>query len=430
MPKRTSLLIENVTVGSPAEKVGVRPGDRILEINGHPIRDIIDVRFYSADELLDCTFLRGDIKRWIRFRTEEGQGLGLEFEPMHFLACGNRCIFCFVDQNPEGLRSSLYFKDEDYRLSFLYGNYVTLTHVGEEELDRIVDQRLSPLYVSIHATDSEVRGVMLGLKKKDGLLDKLRFLGENNIEIHGQIVLCPGYNDEKILRDSLETLSTFYPRLRSLSVVPVGLTCHRHDLSRLREVDFPSAVQTLEIVEGFQDLFTKRLGDPFVCLSDEFYLMAGEPLPPLEHYGDLWQVENGVGLTRSFLEEFARLTEEFPEKLDQPRRFVLVTGTLAGPILEREILPRLRRIGNLRVDMRVVVNRFFGESVTVSGLLTGRDIIDVFREDEDEGVLLLPPNCLNGDGLFLDDLSPRDLSRELNRTVVVSEDFKHIWKAA
>lgn len=406
----------------------MRPGDRLLEINGHTIRDIIDYQFYSADEVLDCLFIRGgEVKQVQLKRDGEGKSLGIDFEQMRLKTCGNRCIFCFVDQNPRGLRRSLYFKDEDYRLSFLHGNYVTLTHVHRDDLDRIVEQRLSPLYVSVHAADPVVRRSLLGLKKDDHLVDKMRFLVEHGIELHGQIVLCLGFNDGRVLLESIETLSSLFPKLRSMAVVPVGLTRHRRGLTRLRGYDSESAGRVLEMIGNVQQLYRKRLGEPFVYMSDEFYLLGGESLPSSEHYGDFWQVENGVGLTRAFITEFDEISKDFPEKLEQPQHCTLVTGVLAGPILEHDVLPRLRRIGNLHTRVRVVPNRFYGESVTVSGLLTGRDIIDFFRDEKDDSVLLLPPNCLNDDGLFLDDLSPQDLAEELDRPVLAGEDLESLW---
>ncbi|MFH1943458.1 MAG: PDZ domain-containing protein, partial [bacterium] len=211
--RRPSLKVKSVAEGSPAEAMGIRPGDRLLEINDYPIHDLIDYRFYSAEEMIDCLFVKEGEEERICFEELNGQGLGLDFEAVRFRSCGNKCLFCFVDQNPAGMRSALYFKDEDYRLSFLYGNYVTLTRVGKKDLTRIVSQRLSPLYVSIHATDAKVRSFLLGLERDDRLLEKLHFLSQNRIEIHGQVVLCPGFNDGLILRDTVDTLASFYPNL-------------------------------------------------------------------------------------------------------------------------------------------------------------------------------------------------------------------------
>ena len=406
--------------------MGIEPGDRLMEINGFPIRDTIDYQFYSADEVLDCTFSKnGDIRR-VRLK-RNGETLGLDFEPMRYHTCGNRCIFCFVDQNPEGLRQSLYLKDEDYRLSFLYGNYVTLTHVKRSDLERIVEQRLSPLYVSIHATDPLVRKTLLGLKRDDGLLEKIHFLVKNDIELHGQIVLCPGINDGEVLKDSLESLSPLFPTLRSMAVVPVGLTRHRRHLPEVARVDAGAVKRVINMVRQIQKRYLKHLGEPFVYLSDEFYLMAGYPLPPLDHYGDLWQIENGVGMTRAFLTTFHEDTRTFPVRLDRPEHYIIITGALAGPALEKDILPTLRRIENLNIDVKVVHNRFYGESVTMSGLLTGRDVIDTIRGVRTGATLLLPANCLNHDGLFLDDLKPRDLAEELDRRILVLDDFSDLW---
>lgn len=425
-----SLKVESVFRGSIGDVLGIRPGDRLVEINGHTIRDIIDYQFYSADDVIDCTFLRNRKVKSIRFRQEECQNSGLDFEPMRLKKCGNRCIFCFVDQNPKGMRLSLYFKDEDYRLSFIHGNYVTLTQVSRNDLKRIVEQRLSPLYVSIHAVDLKIRKNLLGLKQDDRLLGKIRFLINNGIELHGQIVLCPGINDGKVLKESLETLSSFFPGVHSIAVVPVGLTRHRQGLPKLRGYDSDSARIVLEEVENVQKGFKRKLGQSFVYLADEFYLLGRISLPCFEHYEDFWQLENGVGLTRSFLKTFDEASKEFPEKLDRSRRFVIVTGALAEPVIESYVLPVLRKIKNLHIHIRVVYNRFYGDSITVSGLLTGQDIIDAFRGDENDADLLLPHNCLNSDEFFLDDLSINDLTRVLKRRIIALEDFKNFWKIA
>ena len=428
MQKKSALKIEKVTAGSLGERFGVLPGDGLLTINGHSIRDPIDYRFYGTDEVLTCTFLRDGKPRRVVFQSEEGKDLGLVFEEMALRRCGNACLFCFVDQNPLGMRSSLYVKDEDYRLSFLHGNYVTLTRMGRKDLKRIVEQRLSPLYVSVHATDPDVRKRLLGLRRDDRLMDKIRFLVDHRIELHGQIVLCLGMNDGEVLQQTVETLSAFFPMFRSVAVVPVGLTRHRQGLPALREVDAGLARRVLSEMGAFQIRYRKTLGEPFVYLADEFYLLAGEALPAIRDYGDLWQVENGVGLTRAFLTLFEEASKNFPKKLDRPRMFVIVTGVLAGPVLERHVLPVLRRITNLEVEVRVVSNRFYGASVTVSGLLTGQDILAALRDEEDDATFLLPPNCLNVDGLFLDDLRPSDLSRTLNRPVLILEDFRDLFE--
>ncbi len=427
MPKRQSLMIKKVEKESIAEIMGIRPGDQLLEINGHPIRDIIDYQFYSADEILDCTFLTNNKVKKIQINLEE-ENIGLEFEPMRFKRCGNHCIFCFIDQNPKGLRKSLYFKDEDYRLSFLYGNYVTLTNVTKSDMERIVEQKLSPLYVSIHATDPEIRKTLLGLKRKDYLLEKIHFLTNHSIELHGQIVICPGINDGEVLHRTLQTLSSFFPGLRSVAVVPVGLTRHRKGLPKLKKHNPESVLDIIRIVQTLQEEYEKKFGEPFVYLSDEFYLLVGKPLPSSFHYRDFWQIENGVGLTRFFLSSFEDSARTFPSKLKKKQHLVFVTGTMAEPILRENVLPVLNRIKNLSVRLLPISNRFFGESVTVSGLLTGKDIINTLQKENKDTTILLPSNCLNTDNLFLDDVSLEELRRKLNRKIIVVEDFKTFWE--
>jgi len=410
----------------PVGMAGVLPGDLLEIINGHPIRDIIDYRFYSADEVLDCTFSRNGQSRHIIIQRDD-RDLGIDFEPMRYCSCGNRCIFCFVDQNPPGMRPSLYFKDEDYRLSFLHGNYVTLTHAGQDDLERIATQRLFPLYISIHATDLEVRKTLLGLREDDHLLDKIRYLTERGIELHGQIVLCPGINDGEVLDVSLDTLSMFYPKLRSVAVVPVGLTRHRQGLPQLQGYDAVSARGVVQNVVKHQNRIYKKHRESWVYIADEFYLLAGYDVPSAAHYGDFWQVENGVGMVRSFLTEFEESSRRFPKKLNKAKRYTLVTGVLAGPILEKFVLPVLSRVKNIYVRLKVVPNSFYGDTVTVSGLLTGGDIIQALQGDENDSTVLLPPNCLNDDGLFLDDRTPEDVTNILGRHVQILNHFDELY---
>lgn len=426
--KKPPLKVRDVDSNGIGEMIGICPGDQLVSINDHPIRDVIDYRFYSADEVLDCILLRGEKKKQIRLEKPFGQDLGLEFESTSFRRCANHCLFCFVDQNPKTVRKSLIFKDEDYRLSFLHGNYVTLTHLKKEDLERIVEQRLSPLYLSIHATNGAVRKRLLGLNREDHLLEKIEYLTGHRIELHGQIVLCRGINDGAVLEESLDTLSSFYPSLRSIAVVPVGLTKHREGLPRIDGYERDSARVVLSQVKKYQKRFKNKLGEIFVYLSDEFYLLSGKPLPSTEHYGDFWQVENGVGLTRTFLNGFSEAMKTVPKKLTRPQQLTWITSVLAGPILQRTVLPKLKKIRNLDVDLRIVPNHFFGESVTVSGLITGSDIIETLREDKRETIVCLPPNCLNQERIFLDDFSLADLEKELKRPVVIIEDIGELWK--
>ena len=422
--------LESVDAGSRAAAAGLKAGDRLMRINGHPIRDLIDFRFHSADSELECLFERGKKSLAVRIPGGDVDGFGLRFAPMRFCGCGNQCAFCFVDQNPGGLRPSLYFKDEDYRLSFLFGNYVTLTRVGEEDLSRIVEQRLSPLYVSVHATDAAVRRRLLGLRRDDGLLEKMRALAERGIAMHAQIVLCPGWNDGAVLLDSIETLRGLYPALRSLAVVPVGLTRHRKGLPPLAAVDRIAAIRTLDSIRPLQKRFLSRSGEAFVYCADEFYLLAHRPIPAASHYGDFWQEDNGVGMVRSFLTRFGGEKRRLPKSFVPRTRFLIVTGTLAAPFLRERVLPVLNRIRNAAFRLVPVRNRFYGESVTVSGLLTGRDIAAALASQTGGRVVLIPSNCLNADGRMLDDWTVERLSRRLNRKCIALESFDRLREAA
>ncbi|MBN2416596.1 DUF512 domain-containing protein [bacterium] len=430
MSKETGLNIESVAEGSAAEAAGLQRGDRLLSVNGHALGDMIDFHFYAGDKRLKCRFIRDGREKKAVLKQREGVPLGLHFEPLRYAVCGNNCLFCFIDQNPRGLRETIYIKDEDYRMSFLYGNYVTLTRTGPGDVERIIEQRLSPLYVSVHAVDPDVRRRLLGLKKDDGLLEKLRRLCDAGIEVHAQIVLCPGVNDGDVLAESIDVLERFYPALRSLAVVPVGLTAHRDGLPDLRPVDAAAAADVLHMGGRFQGAFAGKHGEPFVYFADEFYLLAGRELPPDEHYGHYWQTGNGVGITREFLVRFELESRDFPASLPAARRLTLVTGTLAAPVLRDQVLPVLNRIGNLTAGVHAVENRLFGSSVTVSGLLCGRDIVRSLQHVPEDGAVLLPPNCLNTDGVLLDDMTPAAMAEKLGREVVVVEDFAELWDGA
>lgn len=427
MRSEPGLKIESIAEKSIAENAGLLRGDRLLSVNGHSLSDMIDFHFYTDGKRLKCRVLRDGKERKFLLKQRDGVPLGLHFEPLRYAVCGNNCLFCFIDQNPRGLRETIYIKDEDYRMSFLYGNYVTLTRTGPGDIERIIEQRLSPLYVSVHAVDAQVRRRLLGLKKEDRLLEKLEQLCGAGIEVHAQIVLCPGLNDGDILAESIDTLERFYPALRSLAVVPVGLTAHRNGLPELRAVDAAAAAAMLDQGERYQQTFMAKHGEPFVYFADEFYLLAGRELPPDDHYGLYWQTGNGVGITREFLSLFEMESRDFPASLPARTHVTLVTGTLAAPVLRKHILPVLNRIGNLSADLQPVENRLFGSSVTVSGLLCGRDIVAALREIPEESIVLLPPNCLNTDDLFLDDKTPEGMAAELKRQVIVADDFAGIW---
>ena len=405
---------------TPAARLGLQPGDEIIAIDSHEIRDPIDFQFYSAEESY-CLHLRRGGHEWkVNLAPEESGWLGVEFADMEYHSCGNKCVFCFVDQNPPGMRKSLYFKDEDYRLSFLYGNYVTLTNLSRSHLERIVEQRLSPLYVSVHSTEDDLRKRMLGLRRSDRLLEKIDFLARGGIELHAQIVLCPEWNDGEHLEKTLADLAARFPAVQSVAVVPLGLTGHREELTPLRTVTPAEAVGLLVSEKRWEKEFRSRLGVAFVYLADEFYLLAGAPLPSAARYDGFPQIENGVGMTRSFLDRFARQKYRFPREV-KPVRVSIVSGELAAPILTARVLPVLNTISGLQAEVVAVKNRFFGGKVTVSGLITGGDIIGQLRGMERADLIMIPPNCRNGDGLFLDDLDLDGLSRALDAPVLAPQ---------
>jgi len=420
--------IRDVDKDSPASHIGLRPGDDLLSINHHPIRDPLDLQFYAADDRLVLLIERDGLKHSIPLENHDGGWLGIELEDMKYRCCGNDCVFCFVDQNPAGLRRSLYFKDEDYRLSFLYGNYVTLTNVSSKDLQRIVDQRLSPLYLSVHATELAVRKKLLGLRADDHLFEKIALLAKAGIEMHVQIVLCPGWNDGAHLDRTVEDLAAFHPAVATVAIVPVGLTRHRRGLPFLRSFDRASARRVVDWGEFTSARFLAKLETRFIFLADEFYLLAGRNLPDKRRYEGFAQIENGVGMMRSLLDRFRRQRRWLPKKIIR-KKLTLITGALAAPILEREILPWLKAVDGLSVSLVAIENRFYGGRVGVSGLLVGQDIAAGMRNRHPGDLLALPPNCLNIDGCFLDDWTPNRLSRHLNVAVHRSQyDFLEIVK--
>ncbi len=418
--------ITTVEPGSIAAELGILPGDELLEINGARVRDHLDFRFHEGDPALLLRVARnGEVVEY-DIEKEEGEKVGLDFEEMKILACGNDCIFCFVDQNPRGLRNELYFRDGDYRLSFMYGNYTTMTNAGPAILRRIVEQRLSPQYISVHATDYAVRKTLMGLKKDDLILEKIRFLHDNGIDMHTQIVLCPGINDGAALEKTVMDLYRFRARVVSLAVVPVGLTDHRFGLAQLRKVDALSAAELLERTARWQERFRRETGRGFLYPSDEFFLVAGRPLPPAKDYDGFPQTENGVGLVRSFVLDFRRQARRLPGRLGRPRRLTMVTAELPAEVLERDVVSRLRRIRNLTVELVVAPNLLYGRSVTVAGLLSSKCLSSALAGRDPGDLVLLPPDIVNAAGVFLDDRTPQDLEASLGVPVMV---FDGDWGA-
>ncbi len=408
----SAVRVLSVEPRSLAGRVGLRPGDEIVEINGRPVLDVVDVQFRMAafDEGMS---LRTE-DRTLTFIRREWEALGAEFEPIEPLVCDNDCVFCFVHQNPGNTRRSLRIKDEDYRLSFLFGNYLTLTNVGDEELERILSQRLSPLYISIHATEPELRARMLGNETYDGLDRKLDRLTEAGIQLHCQVVLCPGWNDGPHLDRTIRDLSRRFPGVRSLAIVPVGLTDHRRNLPRLDPVTPEYARKTIDALVPVQRRFETEVGTPFVFLGDEFYILAGRAIPGQEHYQEFPQIENGVGMVRSFLDDFSAAADGFPVGKGAINA-VVATGTLFAPFLRAAVT-------RLDVGLRVVgvENRFWGGGIRVAGLLTGSDFIAACRDLPSEFLILPSESMIGDEGLFLDDMTLDDVQLAVGRPVIRS----------
>jgi len=409
-------IIAHVEPGSPADALGLRPGDRLRRINGQEPRDVIDVVFYGAEEHVTLTVETAAGEEVLcELDKEPGESLGLTFSEELFQplqTCNNDCLFCFVHQAPPNLRPTVYVRDDDYRLSFLHGNFTTLTNLTEAHCARIVEQRLSPLYVSVHTTNPDLRPRLFGNPKANRGLEYLYRLCDAGIQLHTQLVLCPGLNDGPELDRSVRDLAARWPQVRSISAVPVGLTKFQPHRNRLRVYEPDGAAQILDQIEAWQARFRREMDCNLVYVADEFYFLAGRPLPAAAEYDDFPQVENGVGLTRLFLDEAEEVLAEAPPALPAPRRVTVVTGALGGKALAG-FVEGLNKIQSLRVDLAVVPNRFFGEGVTVAGLLTGQDILSALRGRSRPDLYLLPAVALNEEGLFLDDLRPEDLAREL-----------------
>jgi putative radical SAM enzyme (TIGR03279 family) len=419
------VVVAAVRPRTPAATAGLAAGDRILAINGQPLRDAIDFQFYGAEDRLELSVQRDDgSPRPVRLARRAGVELGLELEaprPGDIATCANKCVFCFIHQLPRGMRKSLYVKDDDFRLSFLHGNYITLSDLDQPAFDRILEQRLSPLYVSVHATDPELRWALLGRPRHSAeILPRLERLAKAGIRIHAQIVLCPDLNDGAQLERTVHDLAPLHPHVTTTAIVPVGLTRHRERLPSLRTLTEAEAVALVDTVAGWQARFLARLDSRFVFLGDEVYLQAGRPLPPAEDYEGFPIAEDGIGLVRRFEDGVMRARSRLrPGGVG--RRVTVVSGALYAPRLAR-LLEGLPLTG---LDARVVAvpNELFGGSVAVAGLLTGQDIQRhlVTQGDLGEAVLVPAVALRDGDGVFLDDLSPSDLARALDVPVIAVE---------
>ncbi len=418
-----SALISGIKQHSLAEQAGIRPGEVLTGVNGLAVGDIIDLSFLLCECSVELQLLRQGQPRTVRIDKHPDEDLGLEFQSAVFdgvRTCFNRCIFCFVDQMIPGMRGTLYVKDDDYRLSFLYGNFITLTNMGEEDFRRIIRMHLSPIYVSVHATEDRVRCNMMGNNNAEDILKKLRMLIDNGIEVHTQIVCCPGYNDGTVLEKTYQDLLHLGNGIASVAVVPVGLTKNREKLTKLRIFTRDEAENLCRQVDEWQKDCRKKIGRSFIHLGDEFYLMAGLPVPPGESYDGYPQLENGIGLTRVFLDEWE---EHFGKPiLDTHADAVVLVGESAAKVLQ-PLIEGFNKKYHTAHRVVGVKNRFFGGAVNVTGLLTGGDMLA-----EAEGVqrIIIPAVTLNKDNLFLDDMSFDDFCRKAKAEVDVVRDARDL----
>jgi len=420
-----STVITSVDHRSPAQRAGIRPGEKLLTINGHEIVDVLDYRFYGYDAKCRLELLEpnGSVRN-VQIKKEEGLDLGLNFDTYlmdEMRCCANHCVFCFVDQMPPGMRQTLYFKDDDARLSFLQGNYITLTNLTEREAQRIIDLRISPINVSVHTTDPQLHCTMLGNKNAVRSLEYMRRFCEAGIVMNGQIVICPGWNDGDQLRRTLRDLTEM--EFSSCSLVPVGITKYRKGLAKLRPVDAATAAEIIDIADEFGRENLERFGTRRFFCADELFLRAGRPLPEEDYYEEFTQLDNGVGMLRLLRQEFRRgLDLMEAEEMERTVPFSIATGVSAAPFLTELVELARKKCGKIEGTVYPIRNDFFGETIVVAGLVTGGDLIAQLRGKKLGERLLIPANMLrHGERVFLDDVSLDDVERALGVPVIPVE---------
>ena len=416
--------INYVEKESIAASIGLKPGDRLESIDGSRVKDIIDYRFKVTDEKILLKVKQGGEIKEYDIEKDVDDNLGLGFDDFKIRGCANDCVFCFVDQNPTGMRDGLYFRDGDFRMSFLHGHFVTMTNMGWKELKRIVEQRLSPLYVSVHVTDPDKRLEMFLYGKDDFLMKKFEYLAENGIELHAQVVLCPGWNDGKFLEKTVEDIYSFRPNALSMSIVPVGLTKHRDGLPNLPRVTAEYARSFIPIGKQLSAKYRQENGKNFVFLSDEWFLKIGAALPNQNYYAGHDLQENGVGQVANFMADWKDNIADYSSGLKKPTSITIGTGTLIADYFNTNFIPLLKTVSNLDVKLKSINNTFFGEDdVTVSGLLTGQDIITQLADQELGDMVLFSNRILNEDDtLTLDDITLGQISHALEVPVRVVGD--------
>lgn len=422
-------VIKSVAKGSIAEELEVEPGDKLISIDGNEIKDVLDYRYYINAEEFTMVIEKANGEEWELDIESDYEDIGLEFDEglmSEYKSCTNKCIFCFIDQMPKGMRETLYFKDDDSRLSFLQGNYVTLTNMKDADIDRIIRFNLAPINISVHTTNPELRKEMLHNRFAGESLKYIDKLYEKNVPMNGQVVMCPGYNDGEELRRTLNDLLKYAPTMESVSVVPVGITKFRDDLPRLTLVDKEKAKETINIIEEIQQKAMKKCGMHFAQASDEFYLIAGRQMPSEDTYDGYIQLENGVGMLRLLSEEVKDAVETLEvSKADMKKEEVISVATAILPAHSmEELLKEIEeKFPSKKINLYVIRNDFFGERITVAGLLTGVDIINQLKGKDLGDRLLLSVNMFrSGEEVLLDDLTRSDIERELDtKTVIVGQ---------
>lgn len=418
--------ISRVLPDSIAEEIGFEPGDAIVAINRTQPRDLIDYRFLCSEEYLELEVVdtAGELHQ-IEIEKDYDDDLGLEFETALFdglIQCNNRCPFCFIDQQPPGKRASLYLKDDDYRLSFLYGSYLTLTNLTEKEWRRIEQMRLSPLFVSVHATEADIRTRLLKNHRAGLIMSQLKWFQERRLQIHAQVVVCPGINDGVHLSRTLLDLASFYqgdiPTVASAAVVPVGLTRFRPAADELIPVTQDKALEVIAQVQQLQEKFQQQFGSTFAWLADEWFLIARKDVPPESHYEDYPQIGNGVGSIRLFLKQFQATAQKMlPEAISKPRRFTWVVGNAVEQAFQ-PLVGQLNEVAGLEVNLVALNSQYWGQEITVTGLLTGQDLLAGLAEKNLGDGILLPSLMLKHDDTkFLDDLTVADVSQQLGISI-------------
>ncbi len=415
------LQIKYIRTNTLADKIGIHTNDILLSINNYNINDVIDYQFYQAEEVLRIKIERNNRPKTYLMKKGYSEDLGLEFHPIKYRRCNCNCIFCFIDQMHPQARPSLKIKDDDFRLSFLFGNFITLTNLSRSDYLRIVNQRLSPLYISVHTTNDELRTRMMRYRVKMSIKERLRFLADNEIQIHTQVVLIPGWNDGTELERTIFDLAGFYPSVQSIAVVPVGLTRFRKGLMPLQPVDIDLAKKVISDSMEWRERLKQEFGTGLVTLSDEFFLIANEKIPEEEYYDDFPQIENGIGMTRMFLDNWDRTRNSL--KLDKDMHSVsLATAELIYPII-RNLALEFQKCTNIKIDVIKVENEYLGNTITVTGLLAGCDVVKTIKESDYGDLILLPENMFNADGLTLDGKTIDDLRIETEKRFKIMRWF-------